>query len=105
VDLYSANPSRRWSWRAFLTVLCIGLVVFSATVQVAHSHADHETSHADCSLCVVSHAAALTAAPPIVLVLVTFVSRVEIATPITRPQPLLSFALFTRPPPADLTLA
>jgi hypothetical protein len=76
------------------------LVVFGTTVQLTHSHFDkQETTHSDCALCITAHATAVAAAPPIVLIAVRFLSLVETPPVTERPAPVLSFALFTRPPP------
>ena len=88
-------------WTLTLALLCIGLVVFGTTLQVAHSHPDHVASHADCALCVVAHGTAVAAAPAITLVTATLVSQVEAAVPAMRTATPLGFALFTRPPPVD----
>ena len=88
-------------WTLSLAVLCVGLVIFSTTLEVAHSHPDHVVSHADCALCVVAHGAAVAAAPAITMVTATVVSQVEAPTPLMRPAAALAFALFTRPPPVD----
>lgn len=85
-------------WRLLLAILCVVLVVFTGTVQVAHTHADTDT-HADCSLCAVAHitvhmAQAPAPAPPVVVVTV-----LHNLPPALLPVALSTFALFTRPPP------
>jgi hypothetical protein len=91
--------------RLVLAFLCIGLVVIGSMIQVTHSHSDHSSSHADCSLCVVAHGSAVAAAPTITVITVTMVSQLEAPSPVTQPQALLPFALFTRPPPVDIVPA
>jgi hypothetical protein len=85
-------------WRLLLAILCVVLVVFTGTVQVAHAHADADT-HADCSLCAVAHITVHMAqtpapAPPVVVVTV-----LQSLPPVFLPVALSTFALFTRPPP------
>lgn len=85
-----------------LVVLCVLLAVFGATVQLTHSHFDrNETTHSDCALCATAHATAVAVAPPVVLIAVRFLSPVETPAVAERPNPVLGFALFTRPPPAS----
>lgn len=86
------------TWRLLLAILCVVLVVFTGTVQVAHTHADADT-HADCSLCAVAHitvhmAQAPASAPPAVVV-----TALHTLPPALLPVALSTFALFTRPPP------
>jgi hypothetical protein len=100
VDQFRPKSNALRQWRQLLAILCVGLVVCFATIQVVHTHPDHAASHADCSLCVAAHATAVATAPPIVVIVVSIVSRVEIASPVTRPAALLTFSLFIRPPPA-----
>jgi hypothetical protein len=87
--------------KCILAVLCVLLAVFGATVQLTHGHLDkQETPHSDCALCATAHATAVAAAPPIVLVAVRFLALVEVPAVADRPNPVLAFALSTRPPPA-----
>lgn len=86
--------------KRILAVVCVLLVVFGATVQLTHAHADgKEIAHADCALCLSAHATPVAAAPPIVLVSASFLALIE--TPVVSERPIfeLGFALFTRPPP------
>jgi hypothetical protein len=89
-------------WRVLLGVLCISLVMLGGILSVTHSHSHSEVSHQDCGLCVTAHMAVQVA------VSVTHVFVSEVFTRIEASQPLAShdftpqFALFSRPPPADL---
>jgi len=90
----------RSPWRIILALLCVVLVVASATVELTHSHADGE--HAGCALCATAHVVVQTA--PIAALLVVFAFASAVVRPAsalhgTRPS---VFALFTRPPPACL---
>lgn len=94
----------RSAWRLLLAFLCITLVVVLGTVQAAHSHADR-TYHADCALCATAHVAVQASAPPIVLHVTHFESLVEALVLPSRQGSILTFALFTRPPPVDAIFA
>jgi hypothetical protein len=50
------DPTKTW-FRQALSVLCVFLVFFAASVQVTHVHPD-SASH-DCSICSIAHAGAL----------------------------------------------
>jgi hypothetical protein len=50
----SDNWEPGFSWRKFLGVACIALILFAGVLQVAHSHATGQVDH-DCSLCVAAH--------------------------------------------------
>lgn len=92
-------------WTFVLGLLCLALVVFGSTVQVAHSHPGGDISHADCSLCATAHVVAQVVSSPIVLQAALAVSPVQDFAPLPRPSTLSVFALFTRPPPAGPTAA
>ncbi len=97
------NTSARKPWRILLALLCVVLVVASATVELTHSHADG--SHSGCALCATAHVVIQTA--PIAALLVFFAPAVAIArTVLLRRRPRATiFALFTRPPPACFAAA
>ncbi len=95
------NTSGRKSWRILLALLCVVLVMASATVELTHSHASG-SHHPDCSLCATAHVAIQAA--PIAALLVFFAAApavVRTAQMRRRLHPTI-FALFTRPPPACL---
>jgi hypothetical protein len=80
--------------------VCVLLVVLTGIVQVAHTHSDGATTHADCSLCAAAHISvqvvyAPSAAPPVAVV-----TALESIPAVVLPPALSTFALFTRPPPA-----
>jgi hypothetical protein len=85
--------------------LCLALVVFGSTIQVAHSHSNGDISHADCSLCATAHVVAQAVAAPAAVVTVLVVASVSISVPLRRPARPAVFALFIRPPPVVSTLA
>jgi hypothetical protein len=97
----SAKPNVLSSWRFIFALLCISLLVLGGTVQAVHSHPQGDVSHADCALCATAHVVAQVAAPSVTLHITTVVSFVEAFIPPTRSSTLSTFALFTRPPPAN----
>lgn len=97
----SGSPN---TWRLLLAFLCIGLVIVLGTVQAAHSHPDR-VFHADCTLCATAHVAVHPSLPPVVLHVTHVESLIEALVLPTRQTALQTFALFTRPPPADASLA
>ena len=92
-------------WRLLVALLCITLVVASGTIQAVHSHAHDDVAHTDCSLCATVHVAIQVSQPTVISAVVRVVSFVEAVIPPARPTTHSVFALFTRPPPADLVLA
>src|ERR1035437_8772854 len=92
---YSAD--RRW--RLLLAIVCVFLVVVAGTVQIAHTHADRNDSHADCSLCPAAHVTVHLAEPPPPAPAVDVAAVRETLPPSVVPTGLSTFALFTRPPP------
>ena len=89
------------SWRIFLALLCVLLVLATGTIQAVHSHPVGDISHTDCALCVTAHVAVEVAQPPVTLIVASVVSAIEVFDPPTREKTFFTFALFTRPPPAD----
>ena len=100
-----AKPNVQSSWRVFLALLCMLLVLATGTVQAVHSHPVDDISHADCALCVTAHVTVDVAQPPATLFVASVVSPVEVFDPPTRRKTVFTFALFTRPPPVDSVLA
>jgi hypothetical protein len=92
-------------WRVLLALICVLLVVAAGTVQVAHTHADGAVTHADCSLCVAAHSTVHQAQTPVPAPTVAVIAVLEAIPPTVRPVALSTFALFTRPPPADFVPA
>ena len=93
------------SWRLLLALLCVFLVVVTGTVQAVHAHPVGDISHADCSLCATAHVTAQVVEPPVTLFVTAVVTDVEAFVPPMRIKTFSTFALFTRPPPADTVLA
>jgi hypothetical protein len=95
----------RHPWRIALALCCALLLIFGATIQVAHVHTAAEVSHAGCALCATAHVvispAAPVAAPLAVRQRVTQVVDLQTALP----HRFLDFSLYTRPPPADIAFS
>ncbi len=99
------RQTRIFRW---LTFLCLGLVLLSGTIQAEHVHASAPGSpdtHAACSLCVTAHVGVEAAAAPLAHMAWAIVGEAE--PPPARPafSAPKNFDLYTRPPPADPTLA
>jgi len=99
------KSQRQTPWRVLLGLLCLALVVLGSTIQVAHTHAGGDLSHADCSLCLTAHVVAQVVSNPVPIPAALVVASVEESLPESRPATLSVFALFTRPPPAVSRLA
>lgn len=84
-------------------LLCIVLVASTATVELTHHHANG--MHADCSLCLTAHTVIQSVAGPAFIVLFTRLAAVILAARLLPRVKATIFALFTRPPPASLTIA
>ncbi len=101
-----SKPKVQSSWRLLLALLCIGLVVAFGTIQAVHVHPQSDLSHSDCALCVTAHLGVQVAEAPVTLHHVApVISRVEALVAPSLTQTFSTFALFTRPPPADSVLA
>jgi hypothetical protein len=101
----ASAPRAGSPWRLLLGILCIGLILLGGTISVAHSHSDGDVSHADCALCVAVHITVHSAATPTITPVANVFATVHIALPPVRPDTLASFALYTRPPPANANLS
>ncbi len=87
-------------WRILLALLCVLLVVVLGSVQVAHTHADGNETHADCALCAAAHITVHPVHAPAPAPTTSVVAAVESLSRSILPSTLSTFALFTRPPPA-----
>src|SRR5271170_1971766 len=100
-----AKEHARHPWRIVLALCCALLLLFGATVQVAHVHTPADVSHSGCALCATAHVVISPAAP----VAAPLVAR-QTATPVLDLQTasahrLLDFSLYTRPPPVAIAFA
>jgi hypothetical protein len=99
------KPNAQGSWRIFLALLCVLLVLATGTIQAVHSHPVGDISHSDCALCLTAHVAVEVAQAPVALFVSSVVSAVEVFDPPTRMKTFFTFALFTRPPPVNAPLS
>ena len=97
------SPSARRPWKVLLALLCIVLVIATATVELTHTHADGE--HADCALCVAAHIVPQIAIAPALIIVFARIAAVALAARALALAKATIFALFTRPPPACLNAA
>lgn len=88
-----------------LAALCVLLVVVAGVVQVAHTHSDGAATHADCGLCAAAHISVQVAYAPSSAPPVAVASAVEPVVVAVLPPALSTFALFTRPPPVEISAA
>ncbi len=96
------SRKQQGAWRIFLAALSIVLILLVGIVAVAHTHASADVSHADCGLCATAHVSIQIAESPTVLHAALTSSQVLPSDSAERPRTLSRFALFTRPPPADV---
>jgi hypothetical protein len=87
-------------WRILLALLCVLLVVLLGSVQVVHSHADGNETHADCALCAAAHISVHPVHAPAPAPAIAVLATLESLPPSVLPSTLSIFAFFTRPPPA-----
>src|ERR1700684_2565802 len=95
----------RRPWKIALALCCALLLIFGATVQVAHVHTAADVSHAGCALCATAHVVISPAAPVTVPLPVR-----QMAAPVVDLQSafshrFLDFSLYTRPPPVDIAFS
>jgi hypothetical protein len=100
-----AKDHVRHPWKAALALCCALLLVFGATVQVAHVHTAADMSHAGCALCATAHVVISPAAPVTVPLPArqTTVQVVDLQPTFARQY--LDFSLYTRPPPVDIAVS
>jgi hypothetical protein len=92
-------------WGVLLGFLCIALVLLGGTLQAVHTHSNGDVSHADCSLCATAHVVAEVVSNPVPLPAALLIATAPTYKVRQRVIRVSDFALFTRPPPAVLTLA
>jgi len=104
MNALGSKPRVQSSWRLLLALLCVSLVIACGTIQAVHVHPQGDI-HSDCPLCVTAHVGVQVAETPVVLHVAPVASPVEtLVTPPLKGS-FSTFALFTRPPPADSVLA
>jgi hypothetical protein len=98
----NSKAKRQSPWKLILALLCISLVIACGTIQAVHVHPNGEISRADCPLCATAHVAIQIIQPPASLHVAPVVAIVETFLPVVPSRNILTFALFTRPPPVDV---
>jgi hypothetical protein len=92
----------RGRWRVLLAVLCISLVMLGGVLAATHTHTHSDVSHQDCGLCVTAHMAIQVAVSVTHVFVFEAFDRIEVARRLSAHSSTPQFALFSRPPPADL---
>jgi hypothetical protein len=100
-----SKPNGQSPWKLILALLCISLVIACGTIQAVHVHPNGDISRADCPLCATAHVALQIVELPASLHVAPIMGIVEKFLPAVPSRTLLTFALFTRPPPVDVTTA
>jgi hypothetical protein len=100
-----AKDHVRHPWKLALALGCALLLIFGATVQIAHVHNAAGVSHSCCTLCATAYVFISPEAP----VAVSLAAR-QTATPVPALQlafarRFLDFSLYTRPPPVGIALS
>jgi hypothetical protein len=92
-------------WRLALALCCALLLVFAATIQIAHVHSAEGVSHTGCALCGTAHAVISPATPAAV----PLAAR-QTTAPVIDLQPAFArgfsdFSLYNRPPPVAIAFS
>src|SRR3984885_9821584 len=95
----------RHPWRLALALCCALLLVFGATIQIAHVHSAEGASHTGCALCATAQVVIAPAAPATV----PLAAR-QMTAPVVDLKPAFArrfsdFSLFTRPPPVAIAFS
>lgn len=99
--IQSRTPTRFHAFRSLVFgIVCVLLVAFSASIQVAHAHDALGGSHSDCSLCLIAHAGITPHTPAVIPLPVKHAAAIEVLRT-DAPRQLFVFSYFTRPPPAE----
>jgi hypothetical protein len=99
-----ARDHVRHPWKLALALCCTLLLIFGATVQVAHVHTAAEMSHAGCALCATAHVVVSPEAPMAAPLPVREMAPVDDLQP-EFARRFLDFSLYTRPPPVDIAFS
>jgi hypothetical protein len=76
--------------------------MLGGVVSATHTHTHSDISHQDCGLCVTAHMAIQVAVSVTHVFVFEVFDRVEVARSLCSHDTTPQFALFSRPPPADL---
>src|ERR1700722_14464843 len=97
---HSAPP-----WRIAVSLGCTLLLLFCATIQVAHVHTPADVSHTGCALCASAHVVMAPVAPLTVSVAVPQRETPLIDRQIKFAHRNVDFSLYTRPPPVAIAFS
>jgi hypothetical protein len=100
-----AKEHTRYPWRIVLALCCALLLLFGATVQVAHVHTPEDVSHPGCALCATAHVVISPAAPVAAPLVAKQTATAVLDLQTAFAHRLLGFSLFTRPPPVAIAFA
>jgi hypothetical protein len=100
-----AKDHVRCPWKVALALCCALLLVFGATVQVAHVHTAADMSHAGCALCATAHVVISPAAPVTVPLPARQLTVQVVDLQPTFARQFLDFSLYTRPPPVVIAFS
>jgi hypothetical protein len=92
-------------WQIAVALGCTLLLLFCATIQVAHVHTPEDVSHAGCAFCAAAHVIIAPAAPLTVNVAVPQRTTRLADGQITFAHQYVDFSLYTRPPPAEIAIS
>jgi hypothetical protein len=95
----------RHPWRLAIALCCALLLVFAATIQIAHVHSAEGASHTGCALCATAHVVISPATPATI----PLAAR-QTTVPVVDLQPAFArrfsgFSLYTRPPPVAIAFS
>jgi len=104
VRVFMDKKRFEWTWAGWLGILCIGLVLLTGFVQIAHTHPAGQVDEG-CSLCNTAHHVVQTVALVTVAVSIQPVWRIASEKPLDRPRQKFLHKLANRPPPVSLIAA
>jgi hypothetical protein len=93
------------SWLIALALGCAFLLVFAATIQVAHIHSAAQESHAGCALCATAHVVISPAVPVAAPVFIRQGTTQVVDLQPTFTRRFLDFSLYRRPPPVGIAFS
>jgi hypothetical protein len=92
-------------WRLAIALCCALLLVFAATIQIAHVHSAEGVSHTRCALCATAHGVISPATPATIPL-----AAKQATAPVVDLQPAFArrfsdFSLYNRPPPVAIAFS
>lgn len=105
IPMSRSRSNANASWRIFLGICCIALIILGGTIHVAHFHAPGDAPDPGCTLCATAHVAISPAAPIVVPVRVPLVAAPVVDLQPARPRRFVVLSLYIRPPPLQVACA